>query len=132
MTWDECKHFASFIRAAVEAGLPPKQVIFNDPTHKEYDHWDLILLKTHYFIRDFTVDGVPVWWDSSDRVGFEVKRRISRSKAALDKAQDQDNGKNKKRVFGRYYVPEPRVIDGGEFPTFAEWAEEQRQKDGFR
>lgn len=132
MTWAECKPFVSFIRAAAEAGLPPKQVIFNDPSHKEYDHWDLMLIKAHHFIQDFTIEGVPAWWDSSDRVAFEAKRKVSRSKAAIERAQEQDNGKNKPRVFGRYYIPEPRVIDGGEFPTFAEWVAEQREKDGFK
>ena len=103
-------------------------MIFNDPSHKEYDYWDLVLLKAHFFLTDFTVDGIPAWWDSSDRVSFEVKRKVSRSRAAVEKAETQDSGKNKTKVPGRYYVPEPRANDGGELPTFSEWVAEQREK----
>ncbi len=119
MTWDECKAFRSYIRAAVKANLPPKQVIFNDPSHTEYDFWDLRLLKAYHFGED-----------ESDRVNFEVKRRTSRSQAALDRAKEQDSKGNKKPVPGRYYVPVPKTNDGGALPTFDEWAKAQARLEG--
>lgn len=130
MTWDECKPFHSYIRAAVEANLPPKQVIFNNPKHVEYDFWDLRLLKAYHFAEDFSRNGVPVWWDESDRVSFEVKRKTSRSKAALDRAEQQDSKGDKKPVPGRYYVPVPKSNDGGPLPTFEEWAKAQARLEG--
>lgn len=120
----------SYLRAAVSANLPPKQVIFNDPSHKEYDRWDLRLLKAFYFAQDFIRDGVPVWWDESDRVFFEVDKRISRSRAATQRAEESENGKDKKSPPGRYFIPIPKTRDGSALPTFKEWAEEQDHKRG--
>jgi hypothetical protein len=110
--------------------LPPKQVIFNDPKHTEYDYWDLRLLKAFHFAEDFIRDGVPLWWDESDSVFFEVERRISKSKAALQRAEEQENGKDKKSPPGRYYIPVPKTRDGSEMPSFQDWAEEQERKKG--
>lgn len=105
-------------------------MIFNDPAHTQYDYWDLMLIKAHHFAKDFTVDGIPSWWDDNERVSFEVQRKISRSKAAVRRAEMKDTGKNKPEVPGRYYVPVPRAMDGGELPTFAEWVEDKRELSG--
>jgi hypothetical protein len=121
----------SFVRAAVSANLPPKQVIFNDPSHKEYDYWDLKLLKAYHFAEDFIRDGVPVWWDESDDVRFVAEKRISKSKAAVQAAEKSESGKDKQPPNGRYYVPVPEPMMGGkELPTFADWIEEQERKRG--
>ena len=91
--------------------------------------WDLKLLKAHHFIKDFTVDGIPVWWDDSPRVFYDVERRVSRSKAAVQRAEKADSEReNSKDVPGRYYVPVPVTRDGSPMPTFAEWAEENAAK----
>lgn len=74
-------------------------------------------------------DGIPVWWDESDRVAFDAKARYSKSRAAIERAQEAD-GKKKKRSYGKYFVAEPRVIDGGEMPTRDEWLDEQEKKRG--
>ena len=130
MTWDECKPFYSFIRAAVEAGLPPKQVIFSNPKHKEYDFWDLRLLQAYYFAQDFTRNGIPVWWDESNDVVFEVKKKVSRSKAAVDRAEKRDAKGDKGSKDGVYYVPVPKTRGGAPFPTFEAWASEQSRLSG--
>lgn len=109
--------------------MPPKQVIFEDPSHTEYDFWDLRLLKAHHFAEDFTRDGIPVWWDESDDVAFEVKRRTSRSKAALSRAEEQDS-KSKAKHHGRYYIPVPKRIGGGDLPTFQEWVQARARQEG--
>lgn len=120
----------SYVRAAVAANLPPKQVIFNDPSHTEYDFWDLRLLKAYHFANDFIRDGIPVWWDESDDVFFEVEKRISRSKAATARAEKAESGKDKTPPDGRYYVPVPKTRGGASLPTFQEWQEEQARKKG--
>jgi len=104
-------------------------VLFNDPKHTEYDFWDLRLLKAYYFTEDFTREGIPIWWDESDRVNFEVKAKVSRSRRALDAKQEQDSKKNVK-AHGRYYVPVPKSNDGRPLPTFQEWLEDQRRLEG--
>jgi hypothetical protein len=80
-------------------------------------------------LRDWYRDGIPIWWDESERVAFDVKSRVSKSRAAIERAQENAS-KNKKPVHGRYFVAEPKVIDGGELPTREEWAEEQAKKSG--
>jgi hypothetical protein len=74
-------------------------------------------------------DGIPIWWDESDRISFDAMPRVSKSRAAIERAQEAES-KKKKRIYGRYYVAEPRVIDGGEFPTMQEWLKEQEEKRG--
>jgi hypothetical protein len=80
-------------------------------------------------MQDWYRDGIPVWWDESERVTFDAKARISKSRAAIDRAQEA-NSKKKKSTPGVYFVAEPRVMDGGEMPTRAEWLEEQSRLAG--
>jgi hypothetical protein len=115
------------LRAAVKSGQPPLAVILNDPTHKDWDEWDYKLFKAHYILQDWYRDGIPVWWDESERVIFEAKARTSKSRAAIERAQEAAS-KNKTPSPGRYYVAEPRTIDGGPMPTREEWGEEQTMK----
>ena len=91
--------------------------------------WDYRLIKAHYILEDWYRDGVPLWWDESDRVTFDAKARVSKSRAAIERAQEAD-GKKKSKSYGRYFVAEPRLMDGDEMPTRAEWLEEQEAKSG--
>jgi len=56
--------------------------------------------------------------------------RVSKSRAAIDRAEESASKNNKKPVPGRYFIAEPRVIDGGEFPTRDEWLQEVALKKG--
>jgi hypothetical protein len=116
------------LSAAVASGQPPLAVIFNNPEHDKWNEWDYKLFKAHYILQDWYRDGIPIWWDESDRVTFDAVPRISKSRAAIDKAQEAASSGNKKPVHGRYYIAEPRVMDGGSLPTREEWAEEQQRK----
>lgn len=78
-------------------------------------------------LQDWYRDGIPIWWDESDRVTFTAKPRISKSRAAIERAQESA-GKKKTTVHGRYFIAEPTVMDGGELPTRDEWIEEQSNK----
>lgn len=121
----------SYVRAAIKAQLPPKQVIFNDPSHKEYDYWDLMIMKAYYFSEDFIRDGVPIWWDESSDVFFEAEPRISKSRAATQAAEERENtGKDKKSPHGRYFIPVPKTRGGAPFPTFQNWVEESEKLRG--
>ena len=118
------------MKAACVSGQPPCAVIFDDPSHKEWDEWDFKLFKAHHLLQDWYRDGIPVWWDESERVTFDAKPRLSKSRAAIERAQEAASGKGKKAVPGRYYVAEPRVMDGGELPTKEEWLAEESKKSG--
>jgi hypothetical protein len=91
--------------------------------------WDYRLYKAHFVLQDWYRDGIPIWIDESDRVTFDAKAKISKSRAAIDKAQD--SSANKKPVYGRYYIAEPKVMDGGDMPTLQEWLDEQQRKNKF-
>lgn len=86
-------------------------------------------MKAKYILDDWYRDGIPIWWDESERVAFNAKSRVSKSRAAIDRAQEAA-GKNKKHIPGQYFIAEPVVIDGGDFPTRDEWLEEQAYKNG--
>jgi hypothetical protein len=113
----------------VKSGQPPLAVIFDDPTHDKWDVWDYRLFKAHYILEDWYRDGIPIWWDESDRVTFDAKARVSKSRAAIERAQEADS-KKKSKSHGRYFTAEPRVMDGGELPTRDEWLAEQEVKRG--
>jgi hypothetical protein len=111
--------------------MPPKAMIFNDPTHTEYDAWDFKLVKAYHFLQDYTSGSFPIWWDESDRVTFDVKSKVSKSRAAIARAeQKQNNAPNSKPTPGKYFYAIPRPIDGGPMPTFDEWVKEQEEKAG--
>jgi hypothetical protein len=78
------------------------------------------------------VGNVPIHWDRSDRMTFDVGSYISKSRAAIDRREqaDANKNKNKKPVPGKVYYPIPRSIDGDPFPTWAEFAAEQAAKRG--
>lgn len=103
-------------------------VIFSDPEHKEWTMWDYHLFKAHHILEDWYRDGIPVWWDESDRVTFDAKPRTSKSRAAIERASEKES-KKKTKSHGLYYIVEPRVMDGGELPTREEWLEEQERKN---
>lgn len=96
----------------------------SDPSHKEWTIWDYRLLKAHYIIQDWYRDGIPIWWDESDRVTFNAEARVSKSRAAIERAQEKD----KKKVPGKYYIAKPVPMGGAELPTRDEWIEEQNNK----
>lgn len=128
--WDENRHYQTHLRAAIASGLPPKAVIFSDPTHKEMDEWDFKLLKAYYFLEDYKSNSFPIWWDESDRVVFDVKKKVSKSKAALDRVEQANSKKkNYKPTPGQYMYAVPRTTDGGPMPTLEEWSEEQKAKN---
>lgn len=87
------------------------------------------MFKAHYILEDWYRDGIPLWWDESDRVTFDAKARVSKSRAAIERAQEADS-KKKSKSHGRYFIAEPRVMDGGEMPDREEWVKEQEDKKG--
>lgn len=118
------------IEAAIAFKKPPLQFILEDPSWKKLTKWDIRIANAFHMLRDFEVNGYPVWIDQSPRVAFEQKERKSRSQAALDEWQYKERKrlekKNAKPKFGVSPYVVPRTIDGGPMPTKAEWVEAQR------
>jgi hypothetical protein len=122
---------ATLLKAAVHVGQPPTAVLFNDPKHKKWTAWDYKLLKAHFVLQDWYRDGIPIWVDESDRVTFDAKSRVSKSRAAIERAQEA-SAKKKKATPGLYFIAEPHVMDGGDMPTRDEWLLEQQRKSGVK
>lgn len=111
----------------MDAGKPPTAVIFHDPSHTEWTAWDYKLIKAYHLHEQYMDGNFPIWIDRSDRVAFDVKRGISRSKAALDRAEERDA--KKKAVPGAFLYAVPRTIDGGPLPTMEEWVAQEKAKN---
>lgn len=117
------------LKAAVNSGQAPLAVILDDESHDKWTVWDYRLFKAHHILQDWYRDGIPIWWDESERVTFDAKARVSKSKAAIDRAQESAS-KKKTPTPGQYFIAEPRLMDGDDFPTREEWFEEQSKKSG--
>lgn len=52
---------------------------------------------------------------------------MSKSRAAVQRAEE--SASKKKAVPGRYFIAEPRIADGGDWPTRDEWLIEQYNKN---
>jgi hypothetical protein len=92
--------------------------------------WDLKLIAAYHIYQDLMVGSIPIYWDQSDRVAFDAKTGISKSRAAIERKQDSYDGKNRKVPPGTFFYAVPRTIDGDPLPTMAEWLEEKRDKQG--
>lgn len=115
------------IRAAVKAKQPPLAVILEDPEH-EWTRWDYRLIKAFELFEDMRQGtGMPIYWDRSDRVAFDAESYTSKSKAALDRAEERAS-KGKSKNYGKIFYAVPRTVDGGPLPTLDEFLAEQEEK----
>lgn len=102
-------------------------MLFDDPS-LEWSFWDYRLVKALVLYDNLMQGtGVPLYIDRSDRVRFETGHYISRSKAALDRAEEQASKGNSKN-YGKVFYPIPVTLDGGPLPTLEEFLEEQALK----
>lgn len=131
MTWDDQSYIETFIKAAVDTGQPPCAMILSNPKITEWTEVDYRLVKAYYLKQNMMSGSFPVWIDRSDRVSFEVKTFISRSEAALERRQEQENAKSNSGHGIRYYAV-PQTMDGGPMPTMQEYLEAEAAKKGER
>lgn len=114
------------IRAAIEINHPPLAVILEEPG-RDWTFWDYRLIKGYLIYKDLMVGGVPIQWDRSERTVFDVGVTFSKSRAALDRAEEQES-KSKEKSYGKSFYPIPRTKDGGPLPTLEEWLAERAER----
>jgi len=114
----------------LDAGVPPTAIILRDPERKEYGVWDLKLVAALHLYDELMRGNVPVYWDESDRVRFEVRTGLSKSARVIAAAQERDEKNKSKDTKGLYYYAVPMTIDGGPLPTVGEWVKERQAKQG--
>lgn len=106
---------------------PPLGVLSNDPDAK-WTTWDYKLVKALEIYDNMMAGGAhPMYIDRSDRVRFEVKSYVSKSKAVLDRAEEKASS-SKSKNYGKILYTVPETIDGGPLPTLEEFLEEQADK----
>lgn len=108
-------------------------MLLRDPAHTEYDAWDMKLAAAYHIRESLLVGSVPIYWDQSDRVAFDVKKGKSKSRAkiqAAERAAQKRAKNNEAELDGVFFYAVPRTIDGGALPTYEEWAEEKARLEG--
>lgn len=99
----------------------------NDPEAK-WTQWDYKLVKALEIYDNMMAGGsFPFYIDRSDRVRFEVKSLVSKSKAVLDRAEERASN-SKSKNYGKILYAVPETIDGGPLPTLEEFLAEQEEK----
>lgn len=97
--------------------------MYEEPS-RDWTGWDFRLVKAYELYEDMVANGgVPIYWDRSERVYFEVGTATSKSRAAIERREEQDQ-KSKTRQYGKSYYPIAKTHDGGPLPTLEEWLEE--------
>lgn len=115
------------IRAAIKVNQPPLAVMFNAPK-AEWTAWDYKLIKALELYDDLKQGtGVPLYWDQSDRVRFELGTFTSKSRAVLDRAEERARD-SKSKNYGKTFYVIPETVDGGPLPTLEEYLKEQQDK----
>lgn len=113
------------IRAAVDSGRPPLELILDHPDRKRCK-WDGILIKALYMLESYELEGWPLWIEESTSIRFESRHRDVRSAAVVEAAQKTESKKDNPTAGRRFYAV-PKLIPGHKWPTRREWLEGKRR-----
>ena len=114
------------IRAAVDSGRPPLELLLDEPDRRRC-RWDGKLIKALYLNEAFEVEGHPIWVEESPDITFQAKRRVIRSAAVVEAAQET-HGKKKHPEKGVRYYAKAVLKPGAKWPSRAEWQERQSKR----
>lgn len=111
------------IRAAIDSGRPPLELILDQP-NRPRSRWDGILIKALYLQEAYELEGYPIWVEESPAISFEPRHRDVRSLAVVERAQAAESKKDKPTP-GRKYYAVPKLRPGYSWPTRREWLEKR-------
>lgn len=117
----------SVIRAAIESGRPPLELLLDQP-NRERTRLDGTLIKAYYLEQAYEVEGHAAWVEDSPDISFVLRTRDLRSLAVVEKAQD-DESKKKNPTRGRRFWAEPVLRQGAKWPTRAEWLKKNASRE---
>lgn len=109
----------TIIRAAVESGRPPLELLLDQPGRKR-DKWDGKLIKALYLNEAFEIEGHPIWVEESPDIEFVARKRDVRSVAVVEAEQDKES-KKKNPKKGRRFYAEAKLKPGAKWPTRRAW-----------
>lgn len=115
----------TIIRAAVDSGRPPLELLLDEPDRRR-SKWDGKLIKALYMNEAFDVEGHPIWVEESPDIIFQAKKRVFRSKAVVEAAQDTHR-KKKNPEKGVTFYAKPVLKPGKKWPTRAGWLAKQNE-----
>jgi hypothetical protein len=132
------------MRVAVKVGQRPTAMLFHDhyALHRNYytnkpadvvvwTDWDYALAECVQFIADYTTqEGHLVWEAESENVTFNATRKINKARAAIDRKTKGSKNKSYEPADGEYWVTNPVLMRGDDWPTLVDWFEEQKRKNG--
>lgn len=101
-------------------------MIFDAP-EREWTKWDFRLVKGLEIYDGMMQGNIPIYWDRSDRVYFELGTYTSKSRALLDRAEEKARD-SKSKNYGKILYAIPHAVGGGPLPTLEEYLEEQAEK----
>lgn len=107
------------IRAAIDSGRPPLELILDEPDRKR-SKWDGILIKALYLQEAYELEGYPIWVEESKAVRFELRHRDVRSLSVVEAAQASESKKDNPTRGRRFYAV-PKLLPGHKWPTRKEW-----------
>lgn len=140
MTSTANSQYLSYIRAAIQTNQRPTAFLFADfyfgfrdlwsyepDRTPHYTEWDFLLVSAAKLVEDYTDSetGQLMAYEYSDRVDWDLEKRIKKSKAAIE---NRTSGKNYKAAPGESWIARPRAIDGEALPTIREWIESEAAK----
>jgi hypothetical protein len=103
-------------------------MIFSDASHKEYDEWDIRLVKAYHFLENMLEGDFPVWITQSSRIRWDVDTRVSEPKRMISLAEERANKAG--NTHGVYFTVQPVLADDGAWPTLDDWMIEERERNG--
>lgn len=125
------------LQAGIKLGLRPSAVVLRDhyalnrskwdwwhpKGEPQWRPWDYAILDAIAAIESFTnpETGYYQWVDEADDVTWKIKIRTSNSRAAVEKYEKTERGKNLQP--GERLHPYPVFDDPEDPPTFAKWME---------
>lgn len=100
---------------------------FEVDAYPHWTDWDYSLATALQVIEDYTdpETGHLLFVEQSDRVTFDAIKYTKKSVAAVER---KTSGKKYKATPGERWRTKPRVMDGGEMPTLAEYIAEMERK----
>ncbi|AXC36277.1 tail assembly chaperone [Microbacterium phage Fork] len=121
LTLDSHSWMKPLIRAAIDSGRPPLELILDEPDRKR-SKWDGILIKALYLQEAYEVEGYPIWVEDSPSVRFELRHRDIRSLSVVEAAQAAESKKDNP-TRGRKFYSVPKLLPGHKWPTRKAWLE---------
>jgi hypothetical protein len=103
----------------------------NEPSEPHATAWDYALGEAFQLIEDYTDDnGLLIWERDSDRVTVNAIKKTNKAKAAIARKTKGSKKKPYDPSPGEYWLTEPVLMRGEDWPSISEWSAQESKKRG--